>query len=150
MDTQSEVKPKSKRRGRGCLIAALVVLAVLAVGLGIGWWFLSREHQEAASLPLNRVNFTRLSDGSYHGAYAGGMYGWRYNECDVTVAGGKVTGITLAASPDPKAQAEYTDVLYARVIQAQSLQVDTVSGATLTSKGYLQCVENALIPAQHN
>ncbi len=149
MDMQANVKPKGKRRGRGCLIAALVVLAVLAVGLGIGWWFLNREHQEAASLPLNAVNFNKLSDGTYHGTYAGGMYGWRYNECDVAVLGGKVTGITLAASPDPKAKEAYTDVLYARIIQAQSLQVDTVSGATLTSKGYLQCVENALIPAQH-
>ena len=38
--------------------------------------------------------------------------------------------------------------LYNRVIAAQSLQVDTVSGATLTGKAYLQCVENALLPAQ--
>jgi uncharacterized protein with FMN-binding domain len=29
------------------------------------------------------------------------------------------------------------------------LQVDTISGATLTSKAYLQCIENALIQAQH-
>jgi uncharacterized protein with FMN-binding domain len=39
-------------------------------------------------------------------------------------------------------------MLYDRVIQAQSLQVDTLSGATLTSKAWLQAVENALIPAQ--
>jgi hypothetical protein len=29
----------------------------------------------------------------------------------------------------------------------QSFQVDTISGATFTSKAYLQCVENVLIPA---
>jgi uncharacterized protein with FMN-binding domain len=39
-------------------------------------------------------------------------------------------------------------MLYDRVIAAQSLQVDTISGATLTSKGWLQCVENALVQAQ--
>jgi uncharacterized protein with FMN-binding domain len=39
-------------------------------------------------------------------------------------------------------------MLYERVIQSQSLQVDTISGATLTSKAYLQCVENALLQAQ--
>lgn len=32
-------------------------------------------------------------------------------------------------------------------IEAQSLQVDTVSGATLTSKAYLKSVENALMQA---
>jgi uncharacterized protein with FMN-binding domain len=34
------------------------------------------------------------------------------------------------------------------VIDAQSLQVDTISGATLTSKAYLKAVENALLKAQ--
>jgi uncharacterized protein with FMN-binding domain len=35
------------------------------------------------------------------------------------------------------------------VIQAQSLQVDTINSATLTSKAYLQAIENALVQAQH-
>jgi len=76
------------------------------------------------------------------------MYGWRYNECDVTVANGKLTGIQLVGSKDPGAENADYRMLYDRVIEAQSLQVDTISGATLTSKGWLQCVENALIQAQ--
>jgi major membrane immunogen (membrane-anchored lipoprotein) len=31
-----------------------------------------------------------------------------------------------------------------RVIREQSLQVDTISGATLTSKAFLKAIENAL------
>jgi len=131
-------------------IIAIIIVAGLAVGGGIGWSKLSKEHQEARSLPLDGADFSRLSDGTFHGAYAGGMYKWRANECDVTVTGGKVTGIKLAKSPDPKAETAYTNTLYERVIQAQSLQVDTVSGATLTSKAYLKAVENALIGAQRN
>jgi uncharacterized protein with FMN-binding domain len=50
---------------------------------------------------------------------------------------------------DPAAKNTDHETLYDRVIQAQSLQVDTISGATLTSKAYLQAVENALIQAQH-
>jgi uncharacterized protein with FMN-binding domain len=142
-------KPKRKSRGKGCLIALLIVLVVLAIGVGIGWWFLSKEHQEAASLPLDAVNFNKLTDGTYSGVYQGGMYGWRYNECSVRVTNGKVTGIQLVNNKDPNAEKTYTDMLYDRVIQSQSLQVDTISGATLTSKAYLQCVENALIPAQN-
>ncbi len=129
-------------------IIALIVLIAGGIAGGIGWSKLSKEHQEARGLPLNAVDFNRLADGTYHGAYAGGMYKWRVNECDVTVVGGKVTGIQLIKSQDPGSENTDCKMLYERVVQAQSLQVDTISGATLTSKAYLQAVENALLQAQ--
>ena len=132
----------------GWVIALVVVVALAAAG-GFGWSRLLKEHEEARSLPLNAVDFGRLQDGTYHGAYEGGMYKWRANECDVTVSSGKVSGIQLVGSEDPGGKNTQHQALYDRVIQAQSLQVDTISGATLTSKAYLQAVENALIPAQH-
>jgi len=130
-------------------VIALVIVAALAATGGLGWSRLLKEHQEARSLPLNAVNFGKLNDGTYHGSYPGGMYKWRANECDVTVTNGKVTGIQLAGSKDPGGKNTQHEALYDRVIQAQSLQVDTISGATLTSKAYLQAVENALVQAQH-
>ena len=128
---------------------ALSVVAVLGIAGGIGWSRLSKEHREARSLPLNAVDFSKLNDGTYHGAYAGGMYKWRANECQVTVSSGKVTGIQLVGSKDPAAKNTDHGMLYERVVQAQSLQVDTISGGTLTSKAYLKAVENALVQAQH-
>ena len=107
-----------------------------------------KEHEEARSLPLNAVDFGKLNDGTYHGAYAGGMYKWRANECAVTVSSGKVADIQLVVSQDPGGKNTQHTELYDRVIQAQTLHVDTISGATLTSKAYLQAVENALVPAQ--
>ena len=139
---------KGKNRLKGCMIVLAILLVILAGGGGIGWVFLSREHREARSLPLNRANFSRLVDGTYHGLYEGGMYKWRRNECDVTVTNGKVTDIELTASADPGKENAKAEMLYERVIAAQSLQVDTISGATLTGKAYLQCVENALLQAQ--
>ncbi len=130
-------------------LIAITLLAALGAAGGIGWSKLSKEHREARSLPLNAVDFNKLNDGTYHGAYAGGMYKWRANECDVTVTKSKVTGIQLIGNNDPKIEKIYTKPLYDRVIQAQSLQVDIISGATLTSKAYLQAVENALVGAQH-
>jgi len=135
-------------KARGCLIVIAIIVLLLAIGGGIGWVFLSREHREARSLPLNRVDFSRLVDGTYHGLYEGGMYKWRRNECDVTVANGRMTDIQLTASNDPGKENAQAEMLYERVIAAQSLQVDTISGATLTGKAYLQCVENALLQAQ--
>ncbi|MBN1873619.1 MAG: FMN-binding protein [Anaerolineae bacterium] len=131
----------------GWIIAFIVVIG-LGIAGGVGWSKLSKEHQEARSLPLDAVDFGKLNDGTYHGVYEGGMYKWRTNECDVTVANGKVTDIQLVVSQDPGSENTQHQALYDRVIEAQSLQVDTISGATLTSKAYLQAVENALIQAQ--
>jgi len=130
-------------------IIAIVVVAAAAIGGGIGWSKLMKEHREARSLPLNAVDFSRLSDGTYHGRYEGGMYRWRANECDVTVKDGKVSSIQLTVSQDPGGKNTLHEELFGRVIQAQTLQVDTISSATLTSKAYLQAVENALLQAQY-
>ncbi len=72
----------------------------------------------------------------------GSMYGWRVQECD-----GKVTIIQLVSTIDPAAENMDYETLNNRGVQAQSLQVDTISSATLTSKAYLKAVENALIQA---
>lgn len=131
-------------------LIALIVVAVLGAAGGFGWSRLTKEHQEAKSLPLNRVNFSQLRDGTYHGEYEGGMYKWRPNACDVTVKDGKVTDIQLILSNDPGGKNTPHQELFDRVIKSQSLQVDTISSSTLTSKAYLQAVENALTQAQNN
>jgi len=128
-------------------IIVLIVLVVLGVAGGIGWSFLSKEHKEARNLSLNVVDFSRLNDGTYVGTYAGGMYKWRANEVQVTVSSGRVTQIEPLRGVEEQGNGS-TQMLYDRVIAAQSLQVDTISGATLTSKAYLQAVENALLQAQ--
>ncbi len=107
-----------------------------------------KEHREARNLPLDAVDFSKLKDGTYHGVYEGGMYRWRANECDVTVENGRVTDIQLSVSQDPGGKNTQHQELYDRVIQAQSLHVDTISSATLTSKAYLKAVENALVLSQ--
>ena len=130
-------------------IIVLILLIVFGTAAGIGWYYLQKEHTEARSLPLDGVDFSKLVDGTYEGSYAGGMYKWRANECVVTVSDGRVSDIQLGGSKDPGAENTDYKVLYERVIEDQTLQVDTISGATLTSKAYLQAVENALLQAQN-
>lgn len=139
---------KSYARGGFATLSIIILLAACAGG--IGWYRLSTEHEEARSLPLNRVDFSRLQDGNWRGTYDGGMYQWRQNECMVAVRQGKVAKIELTKSEDPGGENTDHKELYQRVVAAQSLQVDTLSGATLTSKAYLQCVENALAVGQRN
>lgn len=148
---KSKVKNRTKRKGKhkvsGWFIA-LIIVAVLGAGGGIGWSFLAKEHKEARNLSLDAVDFNTLKDGTYIGEYEGGMYKWRANKVQVTVSLGKVSDIKLFNSTDPGKENTQQDILYDRVIKDQSLQVDTISGATLTSKAYLKAVENALIQAE--
>lgn len=125
----------------------LGIVAVAAAGGAIFWPFLSREHREAKNLPIGDVDFNNLKDGTYIGEYEGGMYKWRANEVQVRVSSGKVTNIDLLKNKENQPP-EFTNKLYGRVIESQSLQVDTISGATLTSKAYLKSVENALAKAR--
>jgi uncharacterized protein with FMN-binding domain len=142
------MKRKGKKKMIGWIIA-IVIIAGLGIGGAVGWSNLQKEHKEAGSLPLNAVNFNNLKDGIYVGEYEGGMYKWRANKVQVTVTGGKVTDVTILESKENQ-PAEFTGKLYREVIEAQTLQVDTISGATLTSKAYLQAVENALKQARKN
>lgn len=130
-------------------IIAIVIAAALGIAGRIGWSHLEKEHHEARNLPLKAIDFSTLAEGTYQGAYEGGMYKWRANQCQVTVSDGKVSEIQLTGSMDPGKERAGAQMLYDRVIQAQSLQVDTISGATLTSKAYLKGIENALIQAQN-
>ncbi|HYF81750.1 MAG TPA: FMN-binding protein [Clostridia bacterium] len=129
-------------------IIALTIIAVLGVGGTIGGSYLSKEYNEAKNLPLNDLDFSKLNDGTYIGEYEGGMYKWRVNKVQVIVTSGKVKDIKLLSTSGTGCVKIDPVMLYDRVIEAQSLQVDTVSGATLSSKAYLKSVENALSKAQ--
>ena len=113
---------------------------------------INSEHEEAANLEIKVIDFSKLKKGEYNGYYAGGMEGWRENECLVSVDSinadsSSVTNIVLIRSAEDCEQS-FFDELYNRVIAHQSLQVDVISGATLTSKAHLKAIEDALIKSQ--
>ena len=135
----------------GWILAGVIVVLAFGVGAVIcaPWSPLNHEHKEAASLPIGNVDISRLRDGVFVGEYEGGMYRWRMNKVQVTIKSGKLTDIKLldSASKNKSLNTMY-DPLYASVIKAQSLEVDTVSGATLDSKAFLKGVEIALEKAE--
>jgi uncharacterized protein with FMN-binding domain len=135
-----------KRKGKLRMIIIIVVI-VIAVFLGGAIVLTSGERREGKNLPIAVIDFTKLNDGTYIGEYEGGMKKLRTNKVQVTVSSGKVTEIKILEHKENQ-KPEFTDKLYGRVIEEQSLQVDTVSGATITSKAYLKSVEDALMKAQ--
>lgn len=135
-----------KKKGKIKMVI-LGIVVLLAVGLGGAMLFTAGERQEGKNLPIDNVDFKKLNDGTYIGEYEGGKYKWRANKVKVTVESNKVTDIEIIEDK-VKNTTEITDKLFQTVIKSQSLKVDTVSGATITSKAYLKSLENALKKAK--
>jgi uncharacterized protein with FMN-binding domain len=74
---------------------------------------------------------------------------WGPVQVEITVTNGRITGATAVVYPDgnPRDQqinAYALPVLAQEAVSAQSAQIDMVSGATVTSEGYLGSLQSAL------
>jgi uncharacterized protein with FMN-binding domain len=147
MKRKSELISERKGKVKMGWVIVLIIIAFLGIGGAKGWSYISKEHDEARNLPLDAIDFSKLNGGIYIGEYAGGMYKWRTNKVQVTVSTGKVTDIKVLEHKENQ-KPEIMNQLYDRVIKAQSLQVDAISGATLDTKAYLKSVDNALFKAE--
>jgi RnfABCDGE-type electron transport complex D subunit len=64
---------------------------------------------------------------------------------EVTVSGGKIAAVNVKSHSDtPGISDGAVNTIPGRIVEANSPQVDAVSGATYTSKGIMEAVENAL------
>jgi uncharacterized protein with FMN-binding domain len=136
---------KEKRKMIGWIIGLIVV--GLAIAAGVGWTKAGNEHKEILSLSFEQIDFDNLKDGIYEGYFEGGMYGWRENRIRITVDSGMITDIRVLEHKENQSE-EFTGGLFGRVLEERSLEVDAVSGATLTSRAYLKGLEDALKKAQ--
>ena len=91
------------------------------------------------------------SSGSTSGTVTGDTVDTRWGPVRVaiTVAGGRITAVTVPVYPDGNSRdQEINAYAVPRLIQAtldaQSANIDMVSGATVTSDGYLQSLQSAL------
>jgi uncharacterized protein with FMN-binding domain len=88
-----------------------------------------------------------LKNGSYTGQDFPNFYG--DVQVKVVVSGGKVTDVVAVQYPTDRPQSAYISsvavpLLRTEVLQAQSAQIDVISGATFTSESYAQSVQSAL------
>jgi uncharacterized protein with FMN-binding domain len=85
------------------------------------------------------------------GTYTGGVADTRWGpvQVQITVQGGKITASQAVQYPqnngrDARINGFALPVLNQEVVQQQSASIDTVSGATVTSDGYLQSLQSAI------
>lgn len=80
-------------------------------------------------------------DGSYTGSGAG--YGGTL-DVEVTIENGLISGINVGSNNETPAKLESARAVIGSIITAQSTDVDTVSGATMSSRAIISAVEEAL------
>ena len=91
------------------------------------------------------------NNGSYTGSKADLVYGTV--QVKAVIQGGRLTDVQFVSQPTGRRQSEYinsqaTPLLRQEAIQAQSANVQAVSGATLTSGAFVQSLQSALSQAK--
>lgn len=119
---------------------SLVLITLFILMAGGVFFFLSRGLEVGSQLVINDVNLAVLDDGVYQGKYASGRWS---NQIEVEVNNHQISKITIVKDV-MFARPEITDELFKNVIDSQSLIVDVISGATVTSRVYLKSIEQAL------
>ena len=132
-----------------------IIIGLVIFGASIVFLADAPVRQELQMLVIGDVDFTKLKDGTYTGEYNGLKGDSRNAAVEITVLNGEITGIKIlkGALDSDGNLAEFTDGrtigdLFQRVVESETLQVDAISGATLTSKAHLKALENALRQAQ--
>ena len=121
--------------------SAIASLAVIVTGWVVG----TSSNTPAAT------STTKLTDGKYTGDTEQTRYG--PVQVEITVSGGAITDVAALqlTDADPRSQEisnTAAPILRDEVLKAQSASVNTVSGATYTTEGYLTSLQSALNKAK--
>ncbi|MCU0544179.1 MAG: FMN-binding protein [Oscillatoriaceae cyanobacterium Prado104] len=120
--------------------ATLVIGAVVAIAVALYLYQQNVVLQSYRRQPVAPVNLATVADGTYRGEETGG--GFTY-AVDVTVAQHQITRIDIISNRS----ALYpllAEGVTRKVIRAQKVDLDGVTGATTTSKSLLLAIEDAL------
>lgn len=121
------------------ITAAIIVIA----GIIILIFYLNNVQNyrdKVASLTFDNIDLSEISDGTYVGEC---NVDFIYAKVEVSVKDGFITDINLLEHKNDRGKPAET--IINDIMKEQSLDVDTVSGATNSSKVIIKAVENALL-----
>ncbi len=100
--------------------------------------FDNKSRKEIMEMTIENVDLTKIKDGKYDGSFKNQL---RSYSVEVTVKDYIITDIKPANNSPVSS---YSNKIFDRVIKEQKVNVDTISGATVTSKMILKSIEDAL------
>ncbi len=127
---------KKHKKGIRIVLGVLFVLMILLI---IGKVVLGNMVRRIRELPVAMPDLSVVSDGNYVGEYTAGPV---HVKVEVVVRQHQITEIVIRQHDNGLGSA--AESIVGDVIAAQSLNVDAVSGATVSSKCILKAVEDAL------
>lgn len=105
----------------------------------------SASESDSSSAEIAAVqDASAYKDGTYYGTgkgFAGTM------KVKVDIAGGKIASISIVSTKDGDSYVKSASSLLDTIVEKQSTNVDTVSGATFSSRGIISAVRSALSQA---
>jgi uncharacterized protein with FMN-binding domain len=123
------------------IILGILTVVIIGAYFGIRSFIETTESNlnQLADLPISNVDISKAPDGTYTGNYQ--VFPVTV-EVEVTIKNHEITGIELVKHRS--GQGAPAEVIPGKVVEAQTLEVDVVSGATYSSKVILKAIENAL------
>lgn len=124
-------------------ILICIFTVIIIAGLAVLFIYLDsvRSYKEkVANTHIRDIDFSEIPDGTYTGDYD---VGFIYAEVEVIVKDGRVTRINLLKHENGRGSP--AESIINDIIDAQSLEVDAVSGATNSCTVIRKAIENALI-----
>jgi uncharacterized protein with FMN-binding domain len=113
---------------------------VLLVGMLLSDCQMMREfRQRINAIEIENIDLQQVADGEYEGEYDAAIVKARVK---VIVKDHRIVDIELLQHENGRGKP--AEVIPAQVVAAQSLQVDTISKATYSSKVILEAIEQAL------
>lgn len=116
------------------------IVIVLVIVSGVAVIFLTKGMGAVKKVELKELNLSGIPDGTYKGHFDGARW---TNTLEVTVTDENITEIKII-SPPSYVEDDFSNKLINTVRAKQSLDIDVVSGATVTTKAMLKAIENAL------
>ena len=123
----------------------IIIGVILVVGGAFAAKYFSdlRSYRQAVEeITIGDIDLSTIPDGTYSGSHEAV---WVGATVEVTVKDYRITEIKL---DHRHGQGEAAEVITDHVIEAQSLQVDMISGVTSSSKVILKAIEKALQSAK--
>lgn len=115
----------------------MVLIGILAIILGFNIW--KSTNYINNKLNISEINLSTVEDGEYTGEYNTALISAKVR---VTVENQQITGIEIMRHNNGRGSP--AESIIEKVLDKQSLKVDTVSGATLSSKVILKALEESL------
>ncbi len=119
----------------------LGIIFISSIGFALFYTYTSNQLNKLAQTQLSEIDLAVISDGTYHGSYGSFPV---IVELDVTINSHKITKILITKHDN--GQGKPAEVIIDDVIEAQSLKVDVIAGATYSSKTILLAIQDALKP----